>query len=46
MRVDAPTLLPILRSRVQGDILALAYTSQDTEFTLSQFAELAARCAR
>lgn len=39
MRADAPTLLPILRSKVQGDILALTYTSQDTEFTLSQLAQ-------
>lgn len=41
MRVPPPTLLPILRSGVQGDILAAAYLSPDREFSVTELADLA-----
>jgi predicted nucleotidyltransferase len=38
MRTNAPALLPILRSQVQGDILALTYLSPDCEFSVTEIA--------
>ncbi len=38
MRASAPGLLPILRSRVQGDLLALAYLNPDREFSVTEMA--------
>ena len=42
MRVSPPALLPILRSGVQGDVLATAYLSPDREFSVTELAGLAA----
>jgi len=41
MRVSPPALLPILRSGVQGDVLATAYLSPDREFNITELAGLA-----
>jgi len=41
MRTSAPALLPILRSRVQGDVLALAYLNPDREFSVTEMAAYA-----
>lgn len=38
MKVQAPTLLPLLRSQVQGDLLALLYLDPDRELTVSEAA--------
>lgn len=35
MRVEAPALLPLLRSQVQGNLLALMYLAPEREFTIS-----------
>lgn len=38
MRTPAPPLLPLLRSRVQGDLLALLYLSPDEEYSITGLA--------
>ena len=38
MKVDAPPLLPLLRSQVQGDMLALLYLHPDTSYSLTEIA--------
>lgn len=38
MRVEPPALLPILRSRVQGDLLALTYLNPEQEYTVTEAA--------
>jgi DNA-binding transcriptional ArsR family regulator len=38
MRSAAPPLLPLLRSRVQGDLLALLYLRPDREYSLTEAA--------
>ena len=38
MRTSPPALLPILRSQVQGDLLAVAYLNPDEEFSLTALA--------
>ena len=38
MRMSAPVLLPILRSRVQGDLLALLYLHPDQEYSITELA--------
>lgn len=38
MKVQAPPLLPLLRSRVQGDLLALLFLNPEQEFSLSEAA--------
>jgi predicted nucleotidyltransferase len=40
VRTGPPTLLPLLRSRVQGDLLALLYLHPDQEFSLTEAARL------
>lgn len=39
MRAQAPALLPILRSQVQGDLLALTYLDPGREFTVTEAAQ-------
>lgn len=39
MKADAPALLPILRSQVQADLLALLYLNPESEFTLTEAAQ-------
>ena len=39
MRTAPPELLPILRSRVQGDLLALLYLHPEEEYSLTEIAE-------
>jgi len=41
MRVSPPALLPILRSGVQGDVLATVYLSPEREFSVTELASLA-----
>lgn len=41
MRATPPALLPILRSGVQGDVLAAVYLSPDREFSVTELAGLA-----
>ena len=38
MRTVPPALLPLLRSRVQGELLALTYLHPESEYTLTQAA--------
>lgn len=38
MKVGAPPLLPLLRSQVQGDMLALLYLHPDTSYSLTEIA--------
>lgn len=38
MRTPSSPLLPLLRSRVQGDVLALLYLDPDTEYSVSEIA--------
>jgi hypothetical protein len=38
MRTDAPPLLPLLRSQVQGNLLALTYLAPEREFTVTEAA--------
>ncbi|HST46775.1 ArsR family transcriptional regulator [Jatrophihabitans sp.] len=38
MKVDAPPLLPLLRSQVQGEMLALLYLHPDTSYSLTEIA--------
>ena len=38
MRTPSSPLLPLLRSRVQGDVLALLYLDPDTEYGVSEIA--------
>lgn len=40
MRTSSPVLLPILRSRVQGDLLALLYLHPDHEYSITELAGL------
>ncbi len=40
MRTQAPPSLPLLRSRAQGDLLALLYLHSDQEYSLTQAAAL------
>lgn len=40
MRTQAPPLLPLLRSRAQGDLLALLYLHPGQEYSLTQVAAL------
>src|SRR5512139_2227018 len=40
MRTAPPELLPILRSRVQGDLLALLYLHPEEEYSLTEIAEV------
>lgn len=39
MRTTAPALLPLLRSQVQGDVLALVYLSPGREFKVGEIAD-------
>lgn len=39
MRTSPPALLPLLRSRVQGDLLALLYLHPEREYSLTEAAE-------
>lgn len=39
MRTPPPALLPLLRSRVQGDLLALTYLNPDREYNVTELAE-------
>jgi predicted nucleotidyltransferase len=41
MRAQPPALLPLLRSRVQGSILAATYLSPEREYTVNELAQLA-----
>jgi DNA-binding transcriptional ArsR family regulator len=38
LRTDAPALLPLLRSQVQGNLLALMYLDPESEFTVTEAA--------
>lgn len=38
MRTGSPALLPLLRSQIQGDLLALLYLEPEREYTLSEAA--------
>lgn len=40
MRSSSPALLPLLRSRVQGDLLALLYLHPDRDYSLTEAAGL------
>jgi predicted nucleotidyltransferase len=40
MRTPSPQLLPLLRSRAQGDLLALLYLHPDREYSLTEAAAL------
>jgi hypothetical protein len=40
MRSGSPPLLPLLRSRVQGDLLALLYLHPDRDYSLTEAADL------
>lgn len=40
MRTAPPPLLPLLRSRIQGDLLALLYLHPDREYSLTEAAAL------
>lgn len=40
MRTPAPALLPLLRSKVQGDLLALLYLHPEREYSLTDVAHL------
>jgi hypothetical protein len=40
MRTPSPPLLPLLRSRAQGDLLALLYLHPDREYSLTEAAAL------
>ena len=40
MRTQAPPLLPLLRSRAQGDLLALLYLHPEQEYSLTEAARL------
>lgn len=39
MRAQSPSLLPLLRSQVQGDLLALMYLDPEREFTVTEAAQ-------
>lgn len=39
MRTAPPTLLPLLRSRIQGDLLALVYLNPEEEYSITQVAQ-------
>ena len=41
MRTAPPALLPLLRSQVQGDILATVYLAPETEFSVTDLAQRA-----
>jgi DNA-binding transcriptional ArsR family regulator len=38
MRTSPPVLLPIRRSRIQGDLLALTYLNPNAEYSLTELA--------
>lgn len=38
MRTSSPPLLPLLRSRIQGDLLALVYLNPDKEYSITEAA--------
>jgi predicted nucleotidyltransferase len=38
MRTPSPPLLPLLRSRIQGDLLALVYLNPDEEYSITEVA--------
>ncbi len=40
MRTPAPTLLPLLRSQRQGELLALLFLHPDREYTLTEVADI------
>ena len=40
MRTPSPPLLPLLRSRAQGDLLALLYLHPEREYSLTEAARL------
>ena len=40
MRSSASSLLPLLRSQVQGDLLAVLYLHPDQEYSLTEAAKL------
>jgi len=40
MRSGSPPLLPLLRSRVQGDLLALLYLHPDRDYSLTEAARI------
>ena len=46
MKTTAPRLLPLLRSRLQGDLLSLLYLHPDKEYSLSELAKLLGTSAR
>lgn len=46
MKTTAPPLLPLLRSRLQGDLLSLLYLHPDKEYSLSELARLLGTSAR
>ena len=41
MRTTPPALLPLLRSQVQGDVLAATYLSPEAEFSVTELAQRA-----
>ena len=41
MRTPLPALLPLLRSRLQGEILATTYLSPEQEFSVTELARRA-----
>jgi len=41
MRTAPPALLPLLRSQIQGDVLAAAYLSPEAEFSVTDLAQRA-----
>lgn len=41
MRVPAPVLLPLLRSQVQGEVLAATYLNPDREYSVTELARAA-----
>jgi len=46
MRVEAPVLLPILRSSLQGGVLAATYLNPDKEFSVRELALLCGATAK
>lgn len=39
MRTSPPSLLPLLRSRIQGDLLALLYLNPEQEYSITEMAQ-------
>ncbi len=46
MRTSPPALLPLLRSQVQGDVLATVYLSPEAEFSVTELARRAGASAK